>query len=1362
MAEHLVTPEEGWTGIAAALGEAAAGDVVRIAAGSYRGKTTLKVPSGVSLIGHDGAALCYEGDGVAILVDRAQDVTITGLTLHGYDGMADAPLFGRMAHDVSFGLIRIVASRNISVTDSNVSAGALRRSCISVSRSEAVVVASNRATGAVVGVAYGSSEGSIDGNECSFNFQGVLLDRDPKTPTKASRANVINNRCSHNQETGIGLISSLSDTIEGNECWSNGSVGIGLSCDSRSSIEPSCAIIRHNRCHSNYKSGIVLYSSNSQAIEDNECWSNGSYGIALLRSNKHPNNPSRAIIRANRCHDNVEGGIVLFSSQSDAIEDNECWGNYSGIVLQIQTNVSNESSYAPVRNNRCYNNKKCGINLFSSVSKEIESNDCWKNGLHGILITRNPRGFNPRSHAIIRTNRIYGNGGAGICFVGSTGKTYGNRFHANRTNRVHQQYDKHIPTLAPMPDPGEDDVVDSKLDLEAPYLAPLRALLGQALPPKHESRPPYVTGLAEFLASGCSGCFRAFWIGHRNAGDGSKPEQLPDRDPRHWRLNAGKQVTFTVQQSHPDDALAGLLEWVKALRHGHRHDKPGSVQWSVLVTPDEADVDSITMRLTEQSAKHNAEGFVAGGRLMPPLIVADGPNTLRQRISAALIARQGAARARVAALLQLRSLWAMLALPTLAAAGLYLSGWHTQLWAWQTAWVGIEPLSEWKVGDWSTAVGSALVLLIALSSLINAQLPTVVRLGGVRTAPDGLEDRLKASGLSGLINRINLYALWPKRLREQRDRAIDLAWQRQLLLPQPGSVAPLILVQISGWHEGDIDWLSALGGGVVKGTALVTIMQVDGRLSLRPLFIEPEAAPWRDAFDLFLCDDEARLRINYDPATIDTSDVVAQLSPLAALDIDDAKILSTELGNDRWSPLDLLPTLPLASAPTSRVQLDRITASLALNTDLVERLLPAAADFFGAPEGTAAIEAETLNQLFRWSRTSRALRWQEVRESSQHGERLTGKVSARRRVSELMRSLWPAESDWREYMAAALRFGIWQRASDLTARLPSIGADRYALMRAMGDFDGLRFLGQEYRALLKESCAVHGTTRYAEAWAQLGSVMVTLPAAPHYETLFARYLGAEALCHGAAADMLSAQIEVIRGHVANPVALAAAPLPVLAGEAFARLSARTIIELRNMEPHSAQQRLAGHKQMLWKGLPAAIATAIDEMVRDTARGGQALSYLFANVTSDEQIEAIVRLHALTPERTLYALGYVAVSEIRKRVKGRPDAPELIAALTPVGKTLISARDSLLTRDRVAANPKLATDFARGAAGAAIGNTIVTAFLSREDAAAKLIEWMTPTRAETVYNVEARIALELEAANPEAEAADGNAQAVAAK
>jgi len=373
-----------------------------------------------------------------------------GIVLQRDSKSADAPSLAAITrnrcHDNTQAGIVLVSSEASTIEDNecwgNGGGGiVLQRDSKSADAPSLAAITRNRChDNTQVGIVLFSSEAStIEDNECWGNGKsGIVLQRDSESADAPSRAAIARNRCHDNAQAGIVLFSSEASAIEDNECWGNGGIGIALQRDSESADAPSRAAIARNRCHGNTQAGIGLVSSEASAIEDNECWGNGSSGILLQRGSESAEAPSLAAIARNRCHDNTQAGILLFSSEASTIEDNECWGNgTSGIVLERGSETADAPSLAAIARNRCHENTEVGILLFSSEASTIEDNECWENGKSGILLQRAPETADAPSLATIARNRCHENAQAGIVLSSSEASAIAdNQCWANGTSGI--------------------------------------------------------------------------------------------------------------------------------------------------------------------------------------------------------------------------------------------------------------------------------------------------------------------------------------------------------------------------------------------------------------------------------------------------------------------------------------------------------------------------------------------------------------------------------------------------------------------------------------------------------------------------------------------------------------------------------------------------------------------------------------------------------------------------------------------------------------------------------------------------------------------------------------------------------------
>jgi len=392
------------------------------------------------------------------------------------------------------------------------------------------------------GIALFSSAARAAGNDCWGNTHGIALSRDPNSPEVPAIADLSANRCHDNQGSGIVLHSSAARAA-GNDCWRNADCGIRLQRDPNSPEAPAIADLSANRCHDNQQAGIALFSSAARAA-DNDCWGN-VHGIALQRDQNSPAAPAIADLSANRCHDNQQSGIGLFSSAARAA-GNDCWGNTHGIALQRDANSPETPAIADLSANRCHDNQQSGIGLFSSAARAA-GNDCWGNA-HGITLQRAPKFPAAPAIADLSANRCDHNHQVGIRFFSSDGHCDANQcWHNGLGDGIDQQRQSGDPTRPPFmtqlpdcrvridrhgtgsPDPAVTLAARRDARPDRALVAALAAIAGAGTGPAGEPGtgadaneaaypgPDQATALADFLGSGCVDCFGRFWFGARPA-----------------------------------------------------------------------------------------------------------------------------------------------------------------------------------------------------------------------------------------------------------------------------------------------------------------------------------------------------------------------------------------------------------------------------------------------------------------------------------------------------------------------------------------------------------------------------------------------------------------------------------------------------------------------------------------------------------------------------------------------------------------------------------------------------------------------------------------------------------------------------
>lgn len=420
MTHRICTEENGWAGIQEALAVAGPGDVVALEPGTYEGNKALRVGAGVTLQGAGiNTRLIWSGFGPAIMACDTENVTIRELhldasqdTKSGYlGGTAEVPLAdqgvlwlhrvcGAMVESISLvGMTRPPIGPNaVLVSAEQMAPG------ISVTNSQNVSLRDNTVLRAANGIALlASSNCYAEGNFCHNNTgAGISL-------LSSSEIDVFGNECRENGGFGILLKRNPSFHLSAPKASSRDNrAGIFMKRHTKGRMAPSRASLRANRCYENANGGIVLMSTEANEITDNECWGNEGHGISLSQEFDAAEASFVAILRANRCYDNEYAGIFLASSKATEIVDNECWGNgASGIALQEVTSSSGEHSIARIGANVCCQNGQSGILLFSSEAVEIVDNECWGHDGSGIALQRSPNSPELPSIACLYGNHCY-------------------------------------------------------------------------------------------------------------------------------------------------------------------------------------------------------------------------------------------------------------------------------------------------------------------------------------------------------------------------------------------------------------------------------------------------------------------------------------------------------------------------------------------------------------------------------------------------------------------------------------------------------------------------------------------------------------------------------------------------------------------------------------------------------------------------------------------------------------------------------------------------------------------------------------------------------------------------------------------
>lgn len=415
-----------------AIDAASAGDVVLVAAGTYRERVRLQPGITLRSAGDqspgtlglkraeltiiDGSFPGAQGAGV----DMAEDAALDGFTVTGvgqYDdqlwnkhhatygeeqsdehigepgtagiavnGVARCTVTNNIVHHIGYTGIAIIGAADRRVAPHVVRNVAYRNmggGIGSMQQSAAIIEANVCFENFYAGIGHSHASPLVIDNTCYANVRAGIGISEGSCPV------VRGNRCYQNRRAGIGIRSGVETqpVVEDNLCYQNEMAGIG----NRDEARP---IIRRNKCYQNRMAGIGSRDGASPLIEFNECYQNQMAGIG---SRLH----ATPVIRRNRCFQNEMAGIGSREEARPIIDDNDCFENkMAGIGTQ-------QGAVAVIRNNRCYRNELAGIGSERGARPLIVDNECYENKLAGI-------GSREGAAPVIRGNRCHHNAMAGI------------------------------------------------------------------------------------------------------------------------------------------------------------------------------------------------------------------------------------------------------------------------------------------------------------------------------------------------------------------------------------------------------------------------------------------------------------------------------------------------------------------------------------------------------------------------------------------------------------------------------------------------------------------------------------------------------------------------------------------------------------------------------------------------------------------------------------------------------------------------------------------------------------------------------------------------------------------------------------
>jgi hypothetical protein len=1011
--------------------------------------------------------------------------------------------------------------------------------------------------------------------------------------------------------------------------------------------------------------GIDVFSSKA-TLRGNECWKNGHSGISIERDDKSTSDPSEAELADNRCHDNTEAGVAVFSSKA-YLCGNKCWENAaSGIHIQRHLKSKNDPSDTELSNNLCHHNAFDGV-LVRSSKALMSGNESWSNGRLGIGLERQDGLLASKTNDPLvefGSNFLRDNG------VGGVGVPKGFRSPAG--------IGANLPSLT---------------DLAA-------KLASQGL--------EAALALAGFLTSSCRGCFEGFWAwaaasnpnllsrGAERAAAGESDADSESTWAYEVKLKqkeadkaAGKvQVTARPLQARaPEDVMAGqLAELFTGLYVGQK----SPVRWLGLVTPNESaakkKLDGAFRkakgslqragRTDHESRPHFVDidysrrnDYGVSDESLQPLFWSERLGSPRQRF-----------RQRLGYLATLPAVWFVLAaLAALAIVAVTPPLAHS-IRSPAAHFVGSIRWLDWRtwLGAFGVIVATFYVVVLAIRLIDSFILPKPLNLFGASAA----------AVWSTSYAVLTLEYLKPLiELFERRSGAQAKAtrrWLRQGFYGPPRSMTCLVLRNVESWRDerkhsdagprpaeravlNDIEALLALLDPVPPDRLVCVVIQMDDRSFVQPALVDFMRSVGRasgDGVTLILDDEDTGPAT---PAEVD-GDAEPDLDGLLGLtraSADRRAEFRQTLRHEAWHLFDTLPTLPLASAPTARfwLHLPVTVASLGL-PDVEFEVGPYRAIFSAwrqVGRTPPAIQPQDLEDFKNYARFAKTIQYNEIRygpTGRREGIRVDGRLGERARLIEELRRIWlgdahdPADArDAATYICAAIACGEWRLLDDLRRLLALDLSDPRVARRLLSGFKALR-------TLAGERIALDATPRLPAALAAPWRAVVEAMQSPLPAGLpdvgdrrlrdvlvgcFSEFLAAAHL-YGPTDE----QTEPLLSAVQRDVAARLDPsvdLPQSLQDVFIDAFTGIIRRGRLMEARLAASTIARLKRREWAALPEPLVEMASQAILSLAPPSLPEALLQARDAAE--IEATIALHHGQVMRLLYLLSALAASHVRR-------------------------------------------------------------------------------------------------------------------
>ena len=372
--DNTISLNDAYSSIQEAIDNADWGDIIEIAAGTYT--ETIKINKDVQLIGDgDSTYIDFSGDGPAILVENATDVSIRGLTI-SYNGSAsrDQPRAALWVRNAA-----------ASISENTITGSGQGIRCTDGAVVEIIGnrIFENKQHG--IACYPGTRITELSENEIRGNgSDGVFLEG-------ATVENLTGNTIQDNGKAGIAALAGAHiSQLLWNDISSNAERGIYLSAATVDALYGN--YINYNRG----KGVNAVANTQIAELSQNDILGNGSYGISLetvtvgeLNNNAIQHNADTGLaafsktqisqLSGNDIYDNGGGGLKLAAAGVAELSSNNIWENGYGIFATDSTDIGQFAD------NYIYDNRGRGMHLETTTIEGLVNNTVQGNADIGIF-----------------------------------------------------------------------------------------------------------------------------------------------------------------------------------------------------------------------------------------------------------------------------------------------------------------------------------------------------------------------------------------------------------------------------------------------------------------------------------------------------------------------------------------------------------------------------------------------------------------------------------------------------------------------------------------------------------------------------------------------------------------------------------------------------------------------------------------------------------------------------------------------------------------------------------------------------------------------------------------------------------------